>query len=184
MKFLNILATIKYEYLITGVTFAVLYIVWTIGIMPRIQKKEVKNVLETVAEKNGYKIKNETNKKYDFVLEGTSETKYSKILIKIAIVPRISTITINSKNTWNLHYGGSGKPGKGYPYNRYLNELIPHLNMEVNQEELKLVLIYKGTMKIQKYINESELEIVNYKNKVYDYKVISYEDLNSHFQDL
>ena len=69
-------------------------------------------------------------------------------------------------------------------YQRYLNELRPFLNMNVESDELKLILVYKNTMKIQRYLNESELEIIKSSDKVYDYKIIAFADFNNHFNDL
>jgi len=184
MKLLNVLATIEYQYLLVGVLAAILYVIWTTGIKPVIQKNKIMKNLDVVAEKNNYTAIRARKAKYDFVLESRGESKHKRVFIKAVFVPRISTITINSKDTWNLHYGGSNKPGKGYPYNRYLNELKHFLNYEVADNELKLILIYKGTLKIQKYLNESEIEIVNFKDIVYDYKIINYEDYSTHFQDL
>lgn len=184
MKILNVLTTIKYEYLITGFVMAFLYIIWSSVIKPRIQNKEVKKVLEEIVIKSNYKVLKTNKSKYDFVLESIGDSKYKRILIRVVAVPNISTITINSRNTWNLHYGGTTKPGKGYPYNRFLNEISPFLNMNVEDNELKLVLVYKETLKIQKYLNESEIEIVKNTDKVYDYKVLSFKELPKHFQDL
>jgi hypothetical protein len=105
-------------------------------------------------------------------------------LIKVVEVPKVSSITVNSKYTWNLQYGGSGAPGKSFLYQRYLNELIPFLKMESEEGVLKVVLVYKSTMKIQRYLNESDIAILKYSDLVYDYKIITFTDFNSHFTDL
>lgn len=183
MEILSLIGKINFEYIIVGLIFAVLYMVWSLGIKPSIQRKEISNLLDEVATKNDYKF-SKANGKYDYVLEANKENKYKKILIRVINVPKVSTITVNSKNTWNLHYGGSGAPGKGFMYQRYLNELRPFLNMNVESDELKLILVYKNTMKIQRYLNESELEIIKSSDKVYDYKIIAFADFNNHFNDL
>jgi hypothetical protein len=56
--------------------------------------------------------------------------------------------------------------------------------MNASDNELKLILVYKGTLKVQKYLNESEIAIVKNKEKVYDYKIVNFEELFEHFQDL
>lgn len=180
---LNVFSEVNFEYIIVGVIFAILYLIWSMGIKPSIQKKEIKKVLDDLANKNKYNIITTGKTSHDFILE-SNDSKYKKIYIKVSAVPRVSTITINSKSTWNLHYGGSNQPGKGFPYNRFMDELKPFLNMKVEDDELKLILVYKETLKVQKYLNESEIEIVNIKDKVYDYKIINFEDLAGHFEDL
>lgn len=184
MKILSVFSDLNFEYIIAGVAIAIFYLVWSMGIKPNMQKKEIKKVLDDIANKNNYNIVVTQKASYDFVLESNVESKYKKIFIKISVVPRVSTITINSKNTWNLHYGGTNSPGKGFPYNRFMDELKPYLNMKVEDNELKLILVYRETLKVQKYLNESEIEIVDFKEKVYDYKVINFEELVAHFEDL
>ena len=46
------------------------------------------------------------------MFKATSDQKYQRFLIKVVEVPKVSSITVNSKYTWNLQYGGSGAPGK------------------------------------------------------------------------
>lgn len=184
MKILNVFENFNFEYLVSGVIFAILYMVWSVTIKPRMQKKEIKTLLSEVASKNNYELLEAEKERYDYVFKATSDQKYQKILIKVVEVPKVSSITVNSKYTWNLQYGGSGAPGKSFLYQRYLNELIPFLKMESEEGVLKVVLVYKSTMKIQRYLNESDIAILKYSDLVYDYKIITFTDFNSHFTDL
>lgn len=176
--------TVKYEYLIAGLAFAMLYLIWSMLIKPSLDKKKIKEELDKIASYNNYQLVNVQKRNYDFYLQSNGNAKYAKIFVRVLFVPRISTITINSKDTWELHYGGSNKPGSSYPNKRYLNELTSFLRMNASDNELKLILVYKGTLKVQKYLNESEIAIVKNKEKVYDYKIVNFEELFEHFQDL
>lgn len=184
MEISDFLKNINFEYLIAGVIFAILYMIWYNVIRPKYRRKELLEKFTKLASYNGYELKDSENKKYDFEMLASNNTKYKKILIKVIEVPKVSSITINSKNTWNLQYGGSGEIGKGFLYQRYLDELIPFLNLEVEKDELKLIVVYKNTIKIQRYLNESEIEIIKYQDKIYDYKVITFSDIEAHFSDL
>lgn len=186
MKMINILNVLNFEYIIVGVIVAIIYMIWSLGIKPSKRKKEIKLLLEEIVGSYNYKVSSRSEKgsKYDFVLDSTGDSKYKQILIKTIEVPKVNTITINSKNTWNLHYGGTAEPGRGFPYNRFLDELKPFLNIKVEDDVLKLVIVYKSTLKIQRYLNESELQILKYSDKVYDYKIITFGDLKAHFEDL
>lgn len=104
------------------------------------------------------------------------------ILIKVLYVPRNSAITVNSRDTWCLRYGGTNK----YHYSRqcYLKSMIPFLQHKALSNERKVVLVYPDTNKIQRYLNESEIAIVNYGELVYDYKIITFSNFEKHFEDL
>lgn len=184
MKISDFFKNINYQYLIAGLVFAILYMIWYNLIRPKKIRKEILAKFDRLASYNGYELKESKNKKYDYEMLASSNSKYKKILIKVIEVPKVSSITINSKNTWNLQYGGSGEIGKGFLYQRYLNELIPFLNLDVEKDELKLIVVFKSTLKIQRYLNESEIEIIKYQDKIYDYKVITFVDIEAHFADL
>lgn len=184
MENMKLLAIFNYEYIIAGFIVALLYSIYTMVIKPRMDKKNVINKLAVKVEACGYKLYQEKGDNYDFALLSSGNSKYSKILIKIITVPKVSTITVNSKNTWNLHYGGSNEPGKGFPNNRYLTNISSFLDMDIEDNELKLIIVYKSTLKIQKYINESELEIIKAEDLVYNYKILTYEDIDEKFEKL
>lgn len=181
MKTLNFLNTFDYKYLIAGVIVAILYSIWSFGIKPGIQKKKVKEVLTEICKDRNYKVEATKSKIIDFILVGNLETKYRKINIRIISVPTYNTITINSKNTWNMHFGGSGRQ---LYHNRFLEELRPFLDKDYPEDELKLVIVYKDSRKIQKYLNESELEITKVSDLIYDYKVAIFNNLKEDFDKL
>ncbi|MDD4000075.1 MAG: hypothetical protein PHX62_04180 [Bacilli bacterium] len=139
----------------------------------------IRNLLEEVALANSLQFKVSSNKRYDYELQSND----NKFLIKLVYIPANSTVTINSKNTWCLRYGGSSR--KGYSKTRYLNELIPFLEYKVpSLNERKIIMIYPHTNKVQKYLNESEIAILKHGELAYDYRVTSYQEFASGFQDL
>lgn len=145
----------------------------------RKRNQKVKEFLEKVGKEQGYTIREASDKTYDYELINED----SKLLIKLVFVPANSSITINSKNTWCLRYGGTAHHG-GYSNMKYLNKLIPFLEKEVTGKDKKILLVYPDTNKIQRYLNESEIAILKPGEKVYDYRVITYSDFASRFQDL
>src|SRR5690606_35210043 len=118
MNFLYVFENFTIKYLVAGVIFAILYMVWIVAIKLRMQKKEIITLLNEVASKNNYELLEAEKERYDYVFKATSDQKYQKILIKVVEVPKVSSITVNSKYTWNLQYGGSGAPGKSFLYQR------------------------------------------------------------------
>lgn len=173
---------VSLDYLIISIAIAIVLILINTVILPFQRKKKVYELLSKIKQEKGYDLIDFKNKNYDFILEN----KNKKIYIKVAYVPSNSAITINSRNTWSLMYGANpSKPGKRYPNQRYLKELIPFLKFSPQGENfLKLIIVYKTTDKIQRYLNESEIKILNYKELVYDYQVVTFVELETHFNDL
>lgn len=94
----------------------------------------------------------------------------------MVMIPRKSALTINNAFTFHLFYGGlSKRPGRRYPYSRYLTEVQSFLKWQPNMDKpfRKVVVLDPSTEKIQKYLNESELALVPEGEKVYDYQVVS-----------
>lgn len=117
---------------------------------------------------------------YDFIMKNDARTFYCKV-VKI---PSNSSVTINSKNTWCLRFGGKRK-GRSYPNKRYLNEVEPFIKMKLsNDTDMKVIILYPSTETILKYQNESEICEVKPIDTPYGYKVISYNFFNSMFDDL
>jgi len=181
MLYLDVSTQILFIIILLALIF-VLFIKSNI-ISPILRKKKVIELINIVSEKNNFHFNISEKQKYDFLLENEKTI----LLIKTAYVPLNSVITINNKSTWSLTYGSSkSRPGRSYPNQRYMSELIPFLNftMESDKKCIKVVLIYPGTDKVQKYINESEITILRYKDTAYDYKIITYNDFEGHFEDL
>lgn len=147
-------------------------------VLPQIKYNKAKKQLEQYPNFKEYK-----KEYYDF----TIETDEIKLFIRMIDIPKNSMITINSKTTWCLSYGGSSSnPGRAYPNKKYLDELKSFLKHDYTSEKIsqKIILLNKGTEKINRYLNESELDVVNYCEKVYDYKIISIDKLNEHITQL
>lgn len=150
---------------------AILFIVWEI-IIPIISYQRMFKHLEMCTFDNDYRLSKHFLKKADFVLENDEEI----VFVKMLMIPSNSSLTINNHFTFHLHYGGSPKkPGRRYPYSRYINEAEAFLKWQPSSPKAfrKVVVLDPSTEKIQRYINESEIVIVKEGEKVYDYQVVS-----------
>jgi hypothetical protein len=150
-------------------------------------KKKIISLLNNLSLQYQYSLKTFNKEKYDFVINSKIiSNNPNKLYIKVCYVPKNSSITINSKNTWKLSYGGSGsRPGRHYNNERYLTELVPFLEWDSKEvSSQKVILVYPTLNKVQKYLNESEIAIISSKDISYGYKVITFLDLESHFKDL
>ena len=58
------------------------------------------------------------------------------------------------------------------------------LNMKVKKEEIKIIYLYKTTEKIQKHLNESDIDIFEFGDWCYDYKITSHKTLIKDFLNL
>lgn len=144
-----------------------------------VEKKARKNISKKLTEAN-FQFKWFSKKPYDLLIEGKEDIK---IYCKYIIVPSNSSITINSKDTWKLSWGGaSANTGRAYPKSRYLPEIKAFANCNLNNC-LKVFIIYKSTEHVNRYLNECELDIIDIKKSPYGYKVLNYltmeEDLKS-----
>lgn len=163
-------------YIVSGLV--ILLFVYIMVIAPFIKYKKATKQLLLYPNFKEYK-----KEYYDFTIENDEV----KLFIKMVDIPKNSMITINSKTTWCLSYGGSSSdPGRAYPNKRYLDELTQFLKHEYMSEKIthKVILINSGTEKIVRYLNESELAVVNFTEKVYDYKIIELNKLNEHINKL
>ena len=121
------------------------------------------------------------NKNYDFSVENEE----LKLYIRVVDIPKNSMITINSKDTWCLSWGGSSKDyGRAYPNKKYLDELKSFLKQDISSDKkyYKVVLINECTEKIVRYLNESELAVVNFDDTVYGYKIMELTKIEEHMQ--
>ncbi len=163
-------------YIIVGVFIALFILI--MFIIPMIKYNNAKKILEQYP--NFKECKKQT---HDFEIEN----EFVKLYIKMVDVPKNSMITINSKDTWCLSYGGSRADlGRAYPNKKYLDELKPFLKKIYKDEKnfYKIILVNSSTEKIVRYLNESELDVVNYNDSVYDYKIISLEKIEEHLKQL
>lgn len=140
--------------------------------------KKIKSELEKVCMEYNYCLE-----KGDKVCDYIISTSNKKIKLVICDIPKNSSVTINSRLTWCLRWGGK-RVGRSYPNQRYMNELTTFLKLNKEEGVLKVIALYPQTEKIQKYLNESEIAVVNRGELVYDYKVINFSEINKGFDDL
>lgn len=172
------LLTTDYVYWLVVVSgIFILFIIISI-IVRSCQKRRIFTALATYCRKKGYTFKACSKQSYDYHIQADGK----QIFIKTVFVPIPAAITINSKDTWNLTYGGRGRPGKSYPRQRYLTELRPFLTKEL--PGVKLVIIYPSIDKVQRYLNESEIAILNGDEHAYGIKFIIFERWIKHLSDL
>lgn len=169
----------EYFFILLGVVFIIAIIIYKENKF----KNDISILLEDIAKEYKFKVEKAVKKSYDYKLIKEDIT----LLVSVVKVPSNSAITINSKNTWSLTWGGSSKnPGRAKPNQRYMDELTSFLNYKIkdNKVEKKVIILYKETEKVQKYLNESELEIINTGDLCYDYYVITYKDFKDCFRKI
>ena len=154
----------------------VVLIVLMLIIKKIITNKKIKQEIENIVNKNNWQLETK-NSDCDYLIK----TENKNIKIVVAKIPSNSSVTINSKTTWCLRWGGS-REGRSYPNQRYMNELIKFLNMK--SDDIKLIVLYPEYEKLQRYLNESEIALVGEKEKVYDYYVVKFNSLDKWFSDL
>lgn len=129
------------------------------------------------------------NSLHDFEIEGDNYI----LCVKIADIPKNSSVTINSKDTWCLRFGGH-RVGRSYPNKRYLSELKSFLaadytkslffENEKGKKVQKVVILNPSTEKLLKYINECEIIEITSKDLAYDVKVIQFDKLAEEYKNL
>ena len=166
--------------IIIAISLLLVYIIIS-KLIGKYRDKIIVSELEEIAKSNDYSFKVEKNKKYDFVMENSDNIIY----IKLVVIPSNSSVTINSKDTWCLRWGGKRK-GRNYPNMRYLKELTSFLNNTYNSSKnvISLVLLYPTTEVILKYLNESEIATVTPSSVNYGIKALKYDELKDNFNSL
>lgn len=144
----------------------------------RRRKAAIEGSLSGLARENGFSLMRKKGEIYEYELASGEK----RLFIKTITVPSNSSLTINSRNTWVLSYGGSAYHG-GYRNRKYLKTLIPFLEADFGDAR-KVILVYPDTNKVQRYLNESEIAIVDLGEKIYDYRVMTYAELGKRFRDL
>ena len=172
-----------FYYIIIIFGIILLYFIVTI-IINKMKENLAYDEIEEFCEKNGYLYEKSKDKRYDIVI--TSDD--FKMFVAFARVPVNSTVTINSKTTWCLRFGGKRK-GKGYSQKRYLTELTPFLNFDYKNDNLnrtiyKVVVFYPDLEGILKYMNESEIMEIKPENISFGFKAISYKHFYDEFDNL
>ena len=164
------------KYFIGGIVlFIIIIFVYAIIKNKKIDK-EIESKLFDLSNKNNLIL--EKGKDFDCLIKN-NEGELLKILV--CKIPPNSSVTINSRETICLRWGGA-RYGRSYPNQRYLNEVYNFL--KVKDEVMKVLLLYKTTEKILKYLNESEIATVNEGDTTYDYKVVTFNNLDDNFLKL
>jgi len=159
-----------YWYVIIGLV--VLALIYIYIIEPIVRKKKVYQLLLDVQFER-FKIEEAKRKQWNYVLHAQNKNIY----LKVISVPANSQVSINSKETWMLNYGGSkNNKGKVYPKKAYITEVENFLKNDLEDEAgLKVVMLYKECESIVRYLNESELDTIDIHKSPYGYKVTSYK---------
>jgi len=126
------------------------------------------------------KISDSHNKIFDFSFS-LNETSY---VFKIITVPASSEIVVQNKTSWQLNYGGGKRPGKTFPFKKPLPDINPFVLFEPRTKNVKykkILIVYPNAHNLLKWVNESEMVIMDAKTHAYGIKVIRYPDLLEHF---
>ncbi|MFA7009993.1 MAG: hypothetical protein WC240_02080 [Bacilli bacterium] len=171
------------EWIITGgILFLGMIVFFVATILNNKKNNEIiVGHLQEVAHKHNMNFSSVYKEEHDYLIENDKIVIY----VKKIIIPSNSSVTINARNTWCLRWGGK-RLGRSYPNMRYMNELIPYLMCDYHSEKrvVKLVLIYPDTEAIFKYLNESELAIVNPVDNSYGMKVLRFLDFEENFKEI
>ena len=170
------------EFVYAAVGVIVIALIYDMLILPKIRFNKL-HELFTKLETRGFLLEVLKGRFSDFILE----SNHIMLYIKVVSIPDNSAVTINSKDTWQLSWGGNkANKGRLYPRKRYLDEVVPFIKEVIKQEKpfKKIVILYPSTEKILRYLNESELEIIDSKKTPHGYKVVNFTDFESDFNDL
>ena len=171
------------EFLYIFLGLMALVIVVDFAVKPFVRSKDISTLLNEISSLYNLTLTKVKHKDYHYILENDKAIFY----IRILDVNIPSCITVNNKTTWSLTWGGpKNNPGRRYPNQRYVNELIEFLKDEYKSEKrvVKIVLVYKRAEQILKYINESELKEITVKDYAYGIKVINYTSFKESFEEI
>lgn len=164
------------------IVLAIIIILVIVRIIIKIKTdKDIFNLLNKHSDK--YTLIKARKKAYQYVLR-TSDLDIYVCILKI---PRYSQICINAKETWKLSYNTFKKDkGSGYSASRYLTEIEYFLKNDINTNKnyLKLILVYKDTEEIVRYLNETELDVIDFSKTPYGYKITTYKDFKNDIEQL
>ena len=167
------------------IIFAILLLYFFVTFLVNKTKEKLAfDEIEEFCEMNGYYYSKSKDRRYDMMINGDKFVMY----LAMCKVPVNSSVTINSRGTWCLRFGGKRK-GKGYSSKRYLTELSSFLNFNPMKDAsgktvYKVVVFYPSTEVILKYMNESEIMEIKPENISFGYKAITYNKLFLEFDNL
>lgn len=164
-------------YVIIGLV--ALYFVWQFFIYPKIR---LHKIVDTIKMSVGEEVK------ITFPFKDKSRITFEDqnviFDVKYISVPAYSLLTINSKVTWKVSYGGNpNKPGRIYPNERFLTELKPFLRAQ-SEEAVKIVILYGKVEKKVMYLNESELEILAPTSKPHGIYVLTLAEMKENYRKI
>ena len=160
------------KYLIVVLVLIFIYIIIRIIIKIK-QDKDIYKLLKN--NEKEYQLIKVKKKAYDYVLRFEDIDVYLCVLK----IPKYSQICINSKDTWKLSYNTFKQDkGKAYSNSRYLDEIKYFLKNDIESKKnyLKLVFVYKRYDEIVRYLNETELDVIDFNKSPYGYKITSYDN--------
>lgn len=165
------------------IIFAILALYLIVNaIINKTKENLVYDEIEDFCNTRNYKYNKAHDRRFDLTIESDDFIMY----VAVCKIPTNSSVTINSRQTWCLRFGGSRK-GRNYPNQRYLNELTPFLGFNPNKSDKKIykvVVFYPTTEVILKYLNESEIGEIKPDNISFGYKAIRYVEFKEKFDDL
>lgn len=171
------------EYWIIAAAIIIVYLIYRFIYYPRKMNKDIISLLNNF--ENEYKITKHKKDLYHYSLESNKQI----YLLYFCSIPANSMVTINSRQTWSLTWGGNIKDkGRAYRKQRYLHELVRFLSQDFDfdKEYTKIIILYPDTENIVRYLNESDLDVVTAKDTPYGYKVTTFprfiEDFNNFFR--
>ena len=147
-------------------------------VVKSVKVRKINSFILSLCNSNNYSLKS-FSKEYNYILENENEIIY----LRYIFIPKNSSITVNSKSTWCLRYGGGSRNGRSYPNKEYLNYLKPFLTKEYiheNKKVRKVVVLYPTTEVILKYINESDIININQSDLVYGTQIIKFNELEKY----
>ena len=144
--------------------------------------KSITETLEMICNEHNFKIYDAKDARYNKIIE----TENTSFYIKYIIIPKNSSITVNSQTTWCLRFGGGNRKGRNYPNKEYMNYMKPFLSAQFKNDKKvqKLVILYPSTEVVLKYLNESDIAVVKFNETAHGVKFINYTDLQNKFIEI
>ena len=165
--------------IIVCIILAFIIVIWLIFklLLPIIYFKKITKLLKKHLEKRclPYELKRIKSAKYDIDLKTASFHYYLKILI----IKRHAELQINNKTTWELRYGIKKTPNSAFTKRQILKKVVPFQSTTFPNDIQKIVIVYPNPKRIVKYINESEMIIVDEKTDIYGSKIITSDKFES-----
>lgn len=165
------------KYFIIALCIFAIYVLYYI-IHNLVINKKIEDCLKINSANYNFELIRAKKKVYDYLLKSEDINVYVKVLM----IPKHSQITINAIDTWRLSWSTfKTDVGKSYINDRYLDEIKSFLGARINIEKknLKLIFLYREAESIVRYLNETELDVIDIDKTPYGYKITSF----NHFSE-